>query len=394
MSTIMRISDLKQRNNLPAADFGKSERSETRPGESCVEPVEPPIIQEADLRTDETKCNPDSEQIELAGAMLHWRNSESVEQIQEADLRTDGATAEDDDNYSSSGWGYSYILSWINDATRMNRQEYENWREIQTLQKKDPNFIKRYLMILKSEEKVSIKNLTKFIEEGRRGGKASGENIKNSTETGKEGKKMENIDKKEELLKLLNDTEKKIIAEIVKGTDFNKIYQKVGISSKTFPCCMSDIYRKTKNIIPYGKKLKKTVLMEYLFNECKSGRGEVIIPESTLSSAKPVRRDTAAETEKCLNKPVCEESEKVSEQNAKVLENMLVDIGTHRILDGLKVSRDFLQGKYKKLCETLGDLLVQGLADKAKESPDYMLARDYDDAIFVLKSAIKELEGE
>ena len=29
------------------ADFGKSERSETRPGESCVEPVEPPIIQEA-----------------------------------------------------------------------------------------------------------------------------------------------------------------------------------------------------------------------------------------------------------------------------------------------------------------------------------------------------------
>ena len=29
------------------ADFGKSERSETRPGESCVEPAEPPIIQEA-----------------------------------------------------------------------------------------------------------------------------------------------------------------------------------------------------------------------------------------------------------------------------------------------------------------------------------------------------------
>lgn len=294
----------------------------------------------------------------------------------------------------------------------MNRQEYENWREIQTLQKKDPNFIKRYLMILKSEEKVSIKNLTKIIEEGRRGGKASGENvrslmkivkegkrasgdnIKNSTGTGKEGKKMQNIDKKEELLKLLNDTEKKIIAEIVKGTDFNKIYQKVGISSKTFPCCMSDIYRKTKNIIPYGKKLKKTVLMEYLFNECRLGRGEVIIPESTLSSAKHVRRDTAAETEKCLNKPVCGEAEKVSEQNAKVLENMLVDIGTHRILDSLKVSRDFLHGKYKKLCETLGDLLVQGLADKAKESPDYMLARDYDDAIFVLKSAIKELEGE
>lgn len=278
-----------------------------------------------------------------------------------------------DNNCTKSGWGYNYILSWISDATRMNRQEYENWREIQTLQKKDPNFIKRYLMILKSEEKVSIKNLTKIIEEG---------------------KKMQNIDKKEELLKLLNDTEKKIITEILKGTDFNKIFQKVGISSKTFPCCMSDIYRKTKNIIPYGKKLKKTVLMEYLFNECRSGRGEVIISESTLSSAKPVRRDTAAETEKCLNKPVCEESEKVSEQNAKVLENMLVDIGTHRILDSLKVSRDFLQGKYKKLCENLGDLLVQGSAAEAKESPDYMLAHDYNDAIWGLTRAIVELEGE
>ena len=34
-------------NIINKADFGKSEHSETRPGESCVEPVEPPIIQEA-----------------------------------------------------------------------------------------------------------------------------------------------------------------------------------------------------------------------------------------------------------------------------------------------------------------------------------------------------------
>lgn len=134
--------------------------------------------------------------------------------------------------------------------------------------------------------------------------------------------------------------------------------------------------------------------MGYLFGKCGFIRGEIIIPESTLSSAKPVRPDTVAETEKCLNKPVCEEAEKVSEQNAKVLENMLVDIDKHRILDSLKVSRDFLQGKYKKLCENLGDLLVQGSADKVKESPDYMLARDYNDAIWGLTRAIVELEGE
>lgn len=34
-------------NIISKADFGKSERSETCPSESCVEPVEPPIIQEA-----------------------------------------------------------------------------------------------------------------------------------------------------------------------------------------------------------------------------------------------------------------------------------------------------------------------------------------------------------
>ena len=256
---------------------------------------------------------------------------------------------------------------------------------------------------------MSIKNLTKIIEEGRRGGKASdenvrslmkivkegkrasGDNIKNSMEAGKEGKKMQNIDKKEELLKLLNDTEKKIIAEIVKGTDFNKIYQKVGISSKTFPCCMSGIYRKTKNIIPYGKKLKKTVLMEYLFNECRFGRGEVIIPESTLSSAKPVRCDTVSETEKCLNKPVCEKSEKVSEQNAKVLENMLVDLGCNRIIESLEVTCDFLRGKYRGFCEKLGDLLIQSTPQNALESTDYNQAKDYDSAIWVLTCALTEL---
>lgn len=38
----------------------------------------------ADLRTDETNCNPDNEQIEPAGAALHRRNYPSVEQIQDS----------------------------------------------------------------------------------------------------------------------------------------------------------------------------------------------------------------------------------------------------------------------------------------------------------------------
>jgi len=37
----------------------------------------------ADLRTDETKCNPDSEQIEYTVAKPHIRNSVSMERIQD-----------------------------------------------------------------------------------------------------------------------------------------------------------------------------------------------------------------------------------------------------------------------------------------------------------------------
>lgn len=259
--------------------------------------------------------------------------------------------------------GYGYIVKFISDATRMNESELCNFKYIRSLQKNNPDLIKKYLQELKKHEVKTKMN-------------------------------QEENSKKTELLNLLNDTEKRIIAEIVKGTDFSEIPQKINISKTTFPCSMSDICRKTKHIISYGNKIKKSALLGYLFGQCGFIRGEVIIPESTLSSAKPVRPDTAAKTEKCLNNPVCEEAENVSEQNAKVLENMLVDIGTHRILDSLKVSRDFLQGKYKKLCENLGDLLVQGSAAEAKESPDYMLAHDYNDAIWGLTRAIVELEGE
>lgn len=279
-----------------------------------------------------------------------------------------------DDKSFSSGWGYNYILSWISDVTRMNKQEFENWREIQTLQKKDPNFIKRYLNVLKSEEKVSIKNLTKII---------------------KEGKKMQNIDKKEELLNLLNDTEKKIIAEIVKGTDFDKIYQEVGISAKTFPCCMSDIYRKTRNLIQYGKKLKKTVLMEYLFNQCGFKRGDVIdVPKNNPKSqfVRPLGGNVVSQTEKTLNETTIQEEKIFLEQNAKILENALINCGIKRIQDSLITVRDFLRGKYKEFCERLGDTLVQGTPQMALESTDYTQAKDYDNAIGVLNCSLAELK--
>lgn len=276
-----------------------------------------------------------------------------------------------DDNYTQSGWGYSYILSWISNATRMNRQEYENWREIQTLQKKDPNFIKRYLMILKSEEKVSIKNLTKIIEEG---------------------KKMENIDKKEELLKLLNDTEKKIIAEIVKGTDFNKVHQKVGISSTTFPCCMSDIYRKTKHIIQYGKKLKKTVLMEYLFGSCGFNRGDdVLSTDNSLTSCYPNFRPADISSEVSSVSPDAVICGGIQHNNEKVSEPELVQPGKGKIIESLEVACNFLRGEYRGFCEKLGDLLIQSTPQNALESTDYSQAKDYDNAIWVLMCAITKL---
>ena len=41
-----------------------------------------------------------------------------------------------DEYYSRSGWGYSYILSWISDATRMTPEEFANWQCIKANLKK------------------------------------------------------------------------------------------------------------------------------------------------------------------------------------------------------------------------------------------------------------------
>ena len=39
----------------------------------------------------------------------------------------------------------------------MNRIEFENWRKITLCQKKDPQYINKYLKILNSEENMRIK---------------------------------------------------------------------------------------------------------------------------------------------------------------------------------------------------------------------------------------------
>lgn len=267
-----------------------------------------------------------------------------------------------DDNYTQSGWGYDYILSWISDVTRMNREEYENWQEIKRLQKKDPDFIKKYLMKLQSEEKV-------------RDIMAKQQNCK-----------------KEEFLGLLNETEKKIIAEIVKGTDFNKVHQKVGISSTTFPCCMSDIYRKTKHIIPYGKKLKKTVLMEYLFGSCGFNRGDdVLSTNNSLPSCHPNFQPADISSEVSSVSPDAEICEGIQHNNEKVSEPELVQPGKGKIIESLEVACNFLRGEYRGFCEKLGDLLIQSTPQNALESTDYSQAKDYDNAIWVLTCAITKL---
>ena len=271
-----------------------------------------------------------------------------------------------DNSIHSSGWGYDYILSWISDATRMNRIEFENWRKITLCQKKDPQYINKYLKMLNSEENMRIKM------------------------------EVLNKNKKDEFLNLLTDNEKQIIAEIVKGASFKTIPFNLGISQNTFATYMSGIYKKTKVLVNYGKRLKQTTLVEYLFNQCGFKLGDVVdVPknDSKLKIVRPFQDDAVFQNENGIDETTIQKDKNISEQNAKIQENMLIDFGVDRILDSLKVSRDFLQGKYKKLCENLGDLLVQSSADKAQESPDYMLAHDYDDAIWGLTRAIIELEN-
>ena len=336
-----------------------------------------------------------------------------------------------DECYSRSGWGYSYILSWISDATRMTPEEFANWQCIKANLKKDSQYINRYLKILENKEKERF--LVETI------------NTK-STECGLDDEHKIKCnsakEKQAELLRLFNTTQKKIIAEIVKGTPSNKIAENCGLTEASLSVSMTDIYKKTKHLIPYGNRIKKTALYSYLFNECgfADGRSETS-PDSTLpnkrlsivcerkiehTAVKPQMRNSVSveqiqdsgfsksersETrpgESCVEPvelPIIQDSgfkredpvfeASISAQKADIESLNYAKAPTvEQILGSLKTAREFIDKKYKKYCSEIGDALVQNQNTDIFNFQSYTLAKDYDTACWVLSCAIKELKKE
>lgn len=353
-----------------------------------------------------------------------------------------------DEIYSPSGWGYSYILSWISDATRMTPEEFANWQCIKANFKKDSQYINRYLKILENKEKERF--LVETI------------NTK-STECGLDDEHKIKCnsakEKQAELLRLFNTTQKKIIAEIVKGTPSNKIAENCGLTEASLSVSMTDIYKKTKHLIPYGNRIKKTALYSYLFNECgfADGRSETS-PDSTLpnkrlsivcerkiehTAVKPQMRNSVrveqiqdsgfgkserSETrpgESCvepveppiiqdsgfelgqindiegksnlvaedIHRDTCQIPSSAHDMAAKNSEPPK-DCQTDKIIGCLKTARELIDKKYKKYCSEIGDALVQNQNTDIFNFQSYTLAKDYDTACWVLSCAIKELKKE
>lgn len=222
--------------------------------------------------------------------------------------------------------GYHYMCEFIEKATRMNAEEYANYEKILVLLKTNPNAIENYLKILKTEGEVKTKmseNFTKTI-------------------------------KKEILLSKLNQTEQKIIIELVNGTQTKDIPGRVGIAKTSFTTVVSTIYKKTKSIINYGKRIKMTALMSYLTDECglKSGDlnplSEVLNNNSTNIAKNEIRKivseikktDTKAES-KPINKTV---------PTVPFLE---------RLCNTLMKLRHDIHQEYLLLCQHLGVYLME-----------------------------------
>ena len=279
-----------------------------------------------------------------------------------------------DEIYSPSGWGYSYILSWISDATRMTREEFANWQCIKANLKKDSQYINRYLKILKTKERFIMKTTnTKST------GCGLDEEHKIKCNSAKE--------KQAELLRLFNPTQKKIIAEIVKGTPSNKIAEKCGLTEASLSVSMTEIYKKTKHLIPYGNRIKKTALYSYLFNECGFELGEIIIFSDNDIEGKS---NIVAED---IHRDTCQTPSSAHDMAAKNSEPPK-DCQTDKIIGCLKTAREFIDKKYKKYCSEIGDALVQNQNIDIFNFQSYTLAKDYDTACWVLSCAIKELKKE
>lgn len=229
-------------------------------------------------------------------------------------------------------------------------------------------------------------------------------------------------EKQAELLRLFNTTQKKIIAEIVKGTPSNKIAEKCGLTEASLSVSMTDIYKKTKHLIPYGNRIKKTALYSYLFNECgfADGRSETS-PDSTLpnkrlsivcerkiehTTVKPQIQDSGFELGQIndiegksnrvaedIHRDTCQIPSSAHDMAAKNSEPPK-DCQTDKIIGCLKTAREFIDKKYKKYCSEIGDALVQNQNIDIFNFQSYTLAKDYDTACWVLSCAIKELKKE
>lgn len=222
--------------------------------------------------------------------------------------------------------GYHYICEFIEKATRMNTEEFANYKKILTLLKTNPRAVEDYLMILKTEGEVKQKmseNLTKTR-------------------------------KKEVLLSKLNHTEQKIIIELVNGTQTKDIPEKVGIAKTSLAATISTIYKKTKNIINYGKRIKMTALISYLTDECGLKPGDLnILAKSNESNS---INSTMAKARKIVTK-IRTNAVKVSEQSVK---KALPTVPFFEYLNNtLMELRQGVHQEYLLLCQHLGVYLME-----------------------------------
>lgn len=135
---------------------------------------------------------------------------------------------------------YDYLFDFIWQATLLTDKERENWEQIEALIKSRK--IKNCMDVMKTQ--VKVKSI---------------------------------MDNKTEFLKLLTPGEKRVVQEFINQTPSKDIPLKLDISDKSYSVYLSSIYKKTQNLVCYGKRIKMPALYKYLFDTLKFQKGEVII---------------------------------------------------------------------------------------------------------------------
>lgn len=257
--------------------------------------------------------------------------------------------------FGSTGGGYSYITGFINEATRLTDEEKANLKEIQILLKKDPKALERYLSVLKTESE-----------------------------------RKEKMSKREELLSLLNQTEKKIIRELIKGTPNREIPQNTGIGSATTICVLSSIYKKTGQLINYGRINKMPLLLEYLFNDCGFIKGE----EIDISEGEVVTKSEE------LLKSKSETPEDKKNNEAEIKDKTPVEIcdGSPKsycrelkIAAILCYAKSFIEEKCNNLYYDIGSMLVATPDCDFKNLPVFQDALNHKEAVHIIAKSINKL---